>query len=130
MASAISAPISLTVPIAYLQDLLADRPGAGASLMAVQRLAGDVIAAEHRRIYEAIADRQPEAARQAMRLHLEGGRRRYRDWRLALARDLAREAAPKRVNVVAGPEGEARTATLRFLSDAPGVTGQYLVCHE
>lgn len=43
----------------------------------------DVIAAEHRRIYEAIADKQPEAARQAMRLHLEGGRRRYRDWRLA-----------------------------------------------
>jgi hypothetical protein len=37
--------VTLTVPIAYLQDLLADRPGAGASLMAVQRLAGDVIAA-------------------------------------------------------------------------------------
>ena len=37
--------MTLTVPIAYLQDLLADRPGAGASLMAVQRLAGDVIAA-------------------------------------------------------------------------------------
>jgi hypothetical protein len=54
----------------------------------------------------------------------------HRDWRLALARDLAREVAPKRVNVVAGVEGEARAATLRFLSDAPGVTGQYLVCHE
>jgi hypothetical protein len=54
----------------------------------------------------------------------------HRDWRLALARDLAREAAPKRVNVVAGLPGEARAATLRFLSDAPGVTGQYLVCHE
>jgi MFS transporter, SET family, sugar efflux transporter len=37
--------VTLTVPIAYLQNLLADRPGAGASLMAVQRLAGDVIAA-------------------------------------------------------------------------------------
>lgn len=37
--------MTLTVPIAYLQDLLADRPGAGASLMALQRLAGDVIAA-------------------------------------------------------------------------------------
>jgi len=33
------------VPIAYLQDLLADRPGAGASLMAIKRLGGDVIAA-------------------------------------------------------------------------------------
>ena len=52
------------------------------------------------------------------------------DWRRALALDLAREAAPKRVNVVAGVAGQARDATLRFLSDAPGVTGQYLLCHE
>jgi predicted MFS family arabinose efflux permease len=43
--AAIGGAITLTVPIAYLQDLMADRPGAGASLMAVQRLAGDVIAA-------------------------------------------------------------------------------------
>ncbi|MDP3195909.1 MFS transporter [Tabrizicola sp.] len=42
---AIGGAVTLTVPIAYLQDLLADRPGAGASLMAVQRLAGDVTAA-------------------------------------------------------------------------------------
>lgn len=54
----------------------------------------------------------------------------HRDWRLALVRDLAREATPLRVNVVAGAPGEARDATLRFLSDAPGVTGQYLVCDE
>ncbi|WP_284165324.1 hypothetical protein [Frigidibacter sp. SD6-1] len=31
----------LTQPIAYLQELLADRPGAGASLMALQKIAGD-----------------------------------------------------------------------------------------
>jgi MFS transporter, SET family, sugar efflux transporter len=43
--AAIGGAITLTVPIAYLQDLLSDRPGAGASLMAVQRLVGDVIAA-------------------------------------------------------------------------------------
>jgi undecaprenyl diphosphate synthase len=48
----------------------------------------------------------------------------------ALARDLARAATPKRVNVVAGAPGEARAAALHFLSDASGVTGQYLVCHE
>lgn len=54
----------------------------------------------------------------------------HRDWRLALARDLAREVAPKRVNIVSGHHGEALAATLRFLADAPGVTGQYLVCHE
>lgn len=35
----------LTLPIAYLQDLLADRPGAGASLMALQKLAGDGVCA-------------------------------------------------------------------------------------
>jgi hypothetical protein len=54
----------------------------------------------------------------------------HRDWRLTLARDLAREVTPKRVNIVAGHPGEARNATLRFLADAPGVTGQYLVCHD
>ncbi|MBL9048694.1 MAG: hypothetical protein JNK19_01095 [Tabrizicola sp.] len=43
--AAVGGAIILTVPIAYLQDLLAERPGAGASLLAVQRLAGDVIAA-------------------------------------------------------------------------------------
>lgn len=43
--AAVGGAVTLTVPIAYLQDLLAGRPGAGASLMAVQRLAGDVIAA-------------------------------------------------------------------------------------
>lgn len=54
----------------------------------------------------------------------------HREWRLALARDLAREAAPKRVNVLAGVPGAAREATLGFLANAPGVTGQYLLCHE
>jgi len=54
----------------------------------------------------------------------------HRDWRLALARDLAREVAPKRVNIVSGHPGEALTQSLRFLADAPGVTGQYLVCHD
>ena len=54
----------------------------------------------------------------------------HRDWRRALARDLAREAAPGRVNIVSGHHGKARNAVLRFLADAPGVTGQYLVCDE
>jgi predicted MFS family arabinose efflux permease len=43
--AAVGGAVTLTVPIAYLQDLLADRPGAGASLMSVQRLAGDATAA-------------------------------------------------------------------------------------
>ena len=54
----------------------------------------------------------------------------HRDWRRTLARDLAREAAPRRVNIVSGHPGEARAATLRYLADAPGVTGQYLVCDD
>lgn len=43
--AAVGGAITLTLPIAYLQDLLAARPGTGASLMALQRLAGDVLAA-------------------------------------------------------------------------------------
>ncbi len=37
--------IILTLPIAYLQDLLAARPGAGSSLISLQRVAGDTICA-------------------------------------------------------------------------------------
>lgn len=43
----------------------------------------DAIQAEHRRIFTAISERKPEEARIAMRQHLEDGRRRYREWRLA-----------------------------------------------
>ncbi len=50
------------------------------------------------------------------------------DWRRSLARDLARLYAPKRVNVVGGKK-EAIAETLAYLSDAPGVTGQYCPLH-
>lgn len=43
----------------------------------------EIIAGEHQRIYDAISDRKPDEARNAMRRHLEDGRRRYRDWRIA-----------------------------------------------
>jgi hypothetical protein len=66
----------------------------------------------------------------AIAIILPPAARDHGDWRRALARDLAREAAPKRVNVVAGLPGDARTACLLFLSDAPGVTGHYLSCDE
>jgi hypothetical protein len=52
------------------------------------------------------------------------------DWRLALARDLAREYAPKRANIVAAEPAEALARMLQFLSDAPGVTGHYCEAHE
>jgi len=66
----------------------------------------------------------------ALAIVLRPAPRNHDDWRRALARDLAREAAPCRVNVVAGEPGTALEAGLRFLADAPGVTGQYLPCHD
>ncbi|WP_240233040.1 FadR/GntR family transcriptional regulator [Devosia lacusdianchii] len=45
------------------------------------------IQSEHRRIFDAISDRRADEARAAMRQHLEGGRRRYREW--SLAHDVA-----------------------------------------
>ncbi len=53
----------------------------------------------------------------------------HTDWRRAAARDLARMAAPVRVNVIGGGSERARAETLAYLGDAPGVTGQYLVLH-
>ncbi|GAA4053226.1 Rossmann fold domain-containing protein [Parerythrobacter jejuensis] len=50
----------------------------------------------------------------------------HADWRRAIARDLAREYAPKRVNIVAGDAADEIEATLAFLDAAPGVTGHYL----
>ena len=47
-------------------------------------------------------------------------------WRRVAVAELAREATPKRVNGVAGEEGAALTATLAWLAQAPGITGQLL----
>jgi hypothetical protein len=50
----------------------------------------------------------------------------HRNWRLAAVQDLAREAAPRRVNGVAGDDNAAIAATLHWLASAPGITGQLL----
>jgi len=50
----------------------------------------------------------------------------HREWRLALVRGLAREFAPIRVNAVAGNDDAGIAAAARYLSQAPGVTGQLL----
>jgi len=47
----------------------------------------------------------------------------HKAWRTAMIQELAREAAPRRVNAVAGEAGED---VLAFLACAPGVTGQVL----
>jgi hypothetical protein len=48
----------------------------------------------------------------------------HRGWRLAAVQDLAREAAPRRVNAIAGADEAAIADTLGWLGQAPGVTGQ------
>lgn len=53
----------------------------------------------------------------------------HADWRQAAARDLARMAAPVRVNLIGGGSETTRHAALAYLGDAPGVTGQYLALH-
>jgi len=50
----------------------------------------------------------------------------HRAWRLAAIQELAREAAPKRVNAIAGSDDDAIRQTLAWLEKAPGVTGQLL----
>ena len=50
---------------------------------------------------------------------------RHRDWRRAMARDLARKHAPRRINLVAGDD-PAIEAVAAYLVAAPGITGQYL----
>ena len=50
----------------------------------------------------------------------------HHGWRLAATQDLARAAAPARVNGVAGDDERAIAATLAWLEQAPGITGQLL----
>lgn len=52
------------------------------------------------------------------------------DWRKGVVRDLARQYAPKRVNMIGGDSAAAHEAMLAYLRNAPGVTGQYLAAHE
>jgi hypothetical protein len=47
-------------------------------------------------------------------------------WRVAAVQELAREAAPRRVNAVAGDDEAALATTLDWLAESPGITGQIL----
>jgi hypothetical protein len=53
-----------------------------------------------------------------------------RDWRTAMARDLARAHAPQRVNIASGNPGAELDALLAYLGNAPGVTGHYCEVHD
>jgi hypothetical protein len=50
----------------------------------------------------------------------------HRAWRLAAVQELAREAAPRRVNGVVGDDQAAIDEAAAWLAQAPGVTGQLL----
>ncbi|MCB2065971.1 MAG: hypothetical protein KDE15_04940 [Erythrobacter sp.] len=50
----------------------------------------------------------------------------HRAWRLAAVQELAREAAPHRVNGVEGEDVQQVSETLFYLQSASGVTGQLL----
>ena len=50
----------------------------------------------------------------------------HRAWRLSAVQELAREAAPKRVNGIARSDAAAIAESIAYLAAAPGVTGQLL----
>lgn len=52
--------------------------------------------------------------------------KQHRGWQLAAVQDLAREAAPSRVNAVVGSDAQGIAQTLAWLERAPGITGQLL----
>lgn len=52
--------------------------------------------------------------------------KQHRGWQLAAVQDLAREAAPGRVNAVVGGDEQAAEQALAWLEKAPGITGQLL----
>lgn len=50
----------------------------------------------------------------------------HRAWRLAVVQQLARDAAPLRVNGLVGGDEAAIAAATAYLARSPGVTGQLL----
>lgn len=56
----------------------------------------------------------------------ESAGKQHRGWQLAAVQDLAREAAPGRVNAVVGIDDRGIAQTLGWLQRAPGITGQLL----
>ncbi|MGB3165760.1 MAG: Rossmann fold domain-containing protein [Alteraurantiacibacter sp.] len=50
----------------------------------------------------------------------------HKAWRRATVQELAREAAPGRVNAVVGSDEGAIAEVIAYLARAPGVTGQLL----
>ncbi|MBX7460962.1 Rossmann fold domain-containing protein [Qipengyuania huizhouensis] len=64
-------------------------------------------------------------AGQDVMVALEPADHTHGEWRKAAAAMLARKYTPQRVNLIAGT-GESLVAIEDYLSNAPGITGQYL----
>ena len=62
----------------------------------------------------------------ALAIVFESAGKPHQGWQLAVVQALAREAAPKRVNGLAGGKDEAIIEALGWLAKAPGITGQLL----
>ncbi|WP_338243851.1 Rossmann fold domain-containing protein [Aurantiacibacter hainanensis] len=80
----------------------------------------DAAAAFHARIL-------PEARRAAgsdIVLLFDSADHTHEHWRTAAVEELAREAAPSRVNGAVGGSSDAVAALCDYLGSAPGVTGQ------
>ena len=75
------------------------------------------------------ADHLPRArdlAADDLVLLFDAGDHTHAAWRRAAVEELAREAAPARVNAVAGSNAAAVAEAARWLDTAPGITGQVL----
>jgi hypothetical protein len=62
----------------------------------------------------------------AVALVFPAAAREHNAWRVAAVQELAREAAPKRVNAVVGDDFDAIRQATDWLASAPGITGQLL----
>ena len=86
-------------------------------------------AAEFHEIYLAQARAALEGA-DALALVFPAAPHPHRAWRLAAVQELAREAAPARVNGVEGGGDGETAAVLSWLDGAPGITGQLLAAAQ
>lgn len=87
---------------------------------------GPIDAARHFYASEVTAARAALEGGDALVLVFAPADHSHRAWRLAAVQDLAREAAPKRVNGIAGADETAIASALAYLEGARGVTGQLL----
>ena len=71
-----------------------------------------------------------DPATRSLTLVLAPASSEHDNWRRAVAGDLAREYAPKRVNIAAGVTGKSLNTLCMYLRDAPGVTGHYVQTHD